>query len=225
MLIYCFLQPACRHVFEKNPLTSYTSTRDMQSPLFPVYLLLERVTWAAIDRTTEIKGQSSEHDWHLAKLRYRREEGIHVLYCDGSLKLLVGRTVSAEMLHCMQATVKTSCWHEAFVLCMMEITNGQPCLNLQGNRTLVSLPKRYVYQVTCVAPLYTHEYLRSLGATHLILDEMDQETVNSKTSNFFEYHSKCHKSCTFDNTIKTSTVLLYTQCEKIHSLQVINLFI
>ena len=25
-----------------------------------------------------------------------------------------------------------------------------------------------------MAPLYTHEYLRSLGARHLIIDEMDQ---------------------------------------------------
>jgi hypothetical protein len=28
-----------------------------------------------------------------------------------------------------------------------------------------------------VAPLYTHEYLRSLGARHLIIDEMDQASV------------------------------------------------
>jgi hypothetical protein len=43
---------------------------------------------------------------------------IHVLFSDGSLKWHAVCMASAEMLNC-KLQVNTSCWHKAFVLCMM----------------------------------------------------------------------------------------------------------
>lgn len=53
-------------------------------------------------------------------------------------------------------------------------------------RLCVQLCAVWGCQVTCVAPLYTHEYLRSLGARHLILDDMDQVNLLVKSGTRFD---------------------------------------
>ena len=39
-------------------------------------------------------------------------------------------------------------------------------------RLSVQLCKEWGCQVTCLAPLYTHHYLTSLGAAHVLPDDM-----------------------------------------------------
>jgi len=53
-------------------------------------------------------------------------------------------------------------------------------------RLCVQLCKEWGCQVTCVAPLYTHQYLMSLGATHVLPDDMAELAKLLQTGKRFD---------------------------------------
>ena len=59
---------------------------------------------------------------------------------------------------------------------MFEIFTGRSVFIWGGVRALerlsVQLCREWGCHVTCLAPLYTHQYLASLGAAHVLPDDM-----------------------------------------------------